>query len=306
MTRSKREKQKKSENLDHANKDDSKHDTLPTTTSGQKKTGNRSFVTCFPGLTPENFEQQVDKWTVADLRQRLVEQQQKQAHNRTRAPQDITDLTEIVCIGFEKRMLMVALMGGLPETVIWDLVNMGSKSSKPNRWIRFLAFSKLALAEKLPPRNDKSGWKARNQKLGRMWKELTSDERQVFSDPFFFALANLPDLSKVVIDDEDEEKEEDQSAQVPTPAVHQLSDEDKLKYQPLFDRMVNIEKVHITHGSPKSTSSMATLQLKSLAAFRKAHHAVSPQVLECKVALQINVQPSSSQLNARGTTSTTT
>ncbi|KAH9813415.1 hypothetical protein DFH28DRAFT_1096485 [Melampsora americana] len=251
---------------------------LASTTQPQGSKGD--FVSKYPSLTPENFERQLDKWTIADLRQEIIKQKSPFSHNRTRAPQEIRDLTSLIRIGYEKRILMAALMGGVPETVIWDLVNEGSKQGKPNKYTRFLAFCKDALAEKLPPRAEKEAWGERNRKIRDIWDNMTIDDKLIFEDPYFFSLANLPDHSKQVLhDNEDDEIEEDQSAQVSATQVHQLTEEEKSKYQPIFDRLVDIEKVHLIHGKPSTTSSIATLQLKSLAAFQKAHHSFA---VECQ------------------------
>jgi hypothetical protein len=97
-------------------------------------------------------------------------------------------------------------------------------------------------------------------------------------------LANLPDLSNIPLDDDDEPLETkdeeintslqhiDNSTVAPT--VHKLSDEEKSKYQPLFNDLVDAEKLHLCHGKPAPTTSVATLQKKSLVELRKAHHAV--------------------------------
>ncbi|EGG05196.1 uncharacterized protein MELLADRAFT_88277 [Melampsora larici-populina 98AG31] len=253
----------------------------PNPSSNQARSTQSAFTSCFPSLTPLTYEQQLENWTIADLRQAIADQKKNKSHNRTRAHQDIQNLIKIIRIGYEKRMLMAALMGGVSEAVIWDLVNVAPKTVGPNRYSRFLAFGKEALKEKLPPRSDHTGWKTRNQKLSDLWDDMSKDEKIIFEDPYFFALAKLPDWSKQPADTNScgEEIEEDQAAQVSAPQVHQLSEDERQKYQPLFDKLVDVQKVHTTHGEPTSSDSVSTLQLKSLAAFRKAHHSFA---VECQ------------------------
>lgn len=97
---------------------------------------------------------------------------------------------------------------------------------------------------------------------------------------FFFALAKIPNLSRPngtveLGNDNQPTEEEDISAQVTSPPIHQLSEEEEVIYRPIFDELVDVEKVHFNHGKPETSVSMASLQLKSLAAFRAAHHNVS-------------------------------
>ncbi|EGF97780.1 uncharacterized protein MELLADRAFT_84465 [Melampsora larici-populina 98AG31] len=122
----------------------------------------------------------------------------------------------------------------------------GARKGHANPWIRFLAFCPLALEVEYP---------------------------------FFFALANLPDLSNIPgIEDEPIENEDEVNLQhlddsISAPPVHQLTHEERQKYQPLFDELVNVEKLHLCHGQPSPTSSVATLQKRSLVELCKAHHA---------------------------------
>ncbi|KAH9808172.1 hypothetical protein DFH28DRAFT_1088085 [Melampsora americana] len=244
-----------------------------------------TFRSRFPGLELDNFEESLDDWTVVALRQTIA----KQGSTLSRAAPEIDALVKTIRLQYEKRMLMAALMGGLPEAVVWAIVRLlirsgvsdlgrgeGGRKGHSNCWIRFLGFCKLALEEKLPARANKQEWVTRNKKLSDIWQKLTKDEKMVFRDPFFFSLANLPDFSYIENDDvanaEEDLSMEHLEAEVPPPKVHRLSEADRLKYQPLFDRLVDVEKLHICHGRPEPTSSVTTLQKKSIAELRKAHH----------------------------------
>lgn len=134
----------------------------------------------------------------------------------------------------------------------------------------------------MPPRTDTEAWAARNQQLSELWNALTPDEKDIFRDPFFFACAGLPNLAltQPELEDDNDDNEEDPfgfqhlEANITAPKVHVLSEAEKAKYQPLFDRLVDVEKLHLSHGQPDQTQSIGTLQKKSLAELRKAHHDV--------------------------------
>ncbi|EGG09702.1 uncharacterized protein MELLADRAFT_95144 [Melampsora larici-populina 98AG31] len=250
-------------------------DPSPTQTNAKKS--NRVFQSQFPGLEFDTFEQELDNWSLVKLQEAL----QKQESRRTKVHKEVRDLVEIMRMEFEKRMLMIALMAGVPEVVIWKLVGLGSKTVKANPWIRFLSFCLKCLGTKMPERNDKDAWVARNQEMAEKWHDLSQDEQDVFKDPYFFALPNLPDYSTAVVgDDQGGEGDDDENGintnqfdgTTPAPKVHQLSEEEKAKYQPLFEKLVNVEKLHLSHGKPEKSTLVATLQKRSLVAVRKAHH----------------------------------
>ncbi|EGG10275.1 uncharacterized protein MELLADRAFT_94561 [Melampsora larici-populina 98AG31] len=90
---------------------------------GQTITQNKSsqpsiFRSRFPGLEMETFEDHLDDWTLVELRQHIA----KQGSKSSRPHQEIRTLVKSICLEYEKRMLMAALMGGVPEIVIWNLV----------------------------------------------------------------------------------------------------------------------------------------------------------------------------------------
>ncbi|KAH9814914.1 hypothetical protein DFH28DRAFT_894025 [Melampsora americana] len=237
----------------------------------------KTFCSRFPGLEIETFEDELPNYTLIGLREAI----KKQDSRRSKAHQDVKDLVKIVRMQFEKRILMISLMAGVPKVVIWNLVGLGSKKVKANPYVRYLSFCVDCLGEALPEREDKGGWSARNKEKSDRWKLLSDDQREIFKDPLFFALANLPDYSTSDLDNvasvlqEDEENDgvitTHSDIVIPAPKVHKLSDSDKLKYQPLFDSLVDIDKLHLSHGKPESTASVASLQKRSLLAVRKAH-----------------------------------
>lgn len=76
------------------------------------------FCSRFPSLELDTFQDQLDQWTIVQLRDAIV----KQDSRRSSAHKDIKDLVKLIRMDFEKRVLMVALMAGVPEVVIWNLM----------------------------------------------------------------------------------------------------------------------------------------------------------------------------------------
>ncbi|KAH9820117.1 hypothetical protein DFH28DRAFT_924624 [Melampsora americana] len=159
---------------------------------------------------------------------------------------------------FEKCILMIALMAGVMEDVIWNLVLVDGLANGH---------------QEMPDRIDKDAWVKQNQEMAEIWHDLNEDQQTVFKDPYFFSLANLPDYSITslpensdVIDDENENGFDTSNFDTASiaPKVHQLSDNDKAKYKPIFNELVNVEKVHFCR--------VGTLQKRSLIAVCKAHH----------------------------------
>ncbi|EGG07268.1 uncharacterized protein MELLADRAFT_85890 [Melampsora larici-populina 98AG31] len=225
------------------------------------------FRSQFPGFEMDNYEDFLDDWTVDELRENIA----KQGSRSSKAPKDVKSLVKTIRLEYEKRMLMAALMGGVPEVVVWNIVGEGPKKGKANPWMRFKSFCPLALAEQMPSRDDKKAWSAYNTKLSDIWNGFTVDQRDVFKDPLFLSLSNLPDLLDVPLENEDG-AELGQDATSVAPAVHKLTEDERLKYQPLFDDLVDVEKLQLSRGKPDTSKSIATLQQRSLSELKKAHH----------------------------------
>ncbi|KAH9808791.1 hypothetical protein DFH28DRAFT_993654 [Melampsora americana] len=249
------------------------------TNENNNKQSDKVFCSRFPGLELKTFEDKLDEWTITQLQDAIV----KQGSRRSKAHKDIKDLVKLLRLEFEERILMVALMADVPEVVIWNLMGFGKNKMKANPWIRFLSFCVKCLGNKLPERDDKEEWVSRNQRMAVNWNGLTKDEKDVFCDPYFFALAGLPDYNtiKTELDENDSNMDNDAvnvqhfDSSTVAPTVHKLSEEEKQKYQPLFERLVNVEKVHLSHGKPEPTPSIASLQKQSLLAVRKAHQDIA-------------------------------
>lgn len=133
--------------------------------------------------------------------------------------------------------------------------------------------------------------------------EYTDEQKSVFKDPYFWALAGLPDPDGwLVEDDEDWEDEEDDppaqvlneadetengdeddtpdqvvkaAAVIPAPQVHQLSADDEARLRPIFEELVDHKRIELNYGKPARTPSVGNIVAKGQAAFKQAHANVS-------------------------------
>lgn len=104
----------------HSNSEQNDDDDEPSSITTQQKSNKRNqpFVSRFPGLDLHDFEEHLGDWTLADLEDAI----EKQGSRSTKAPSEIKATVKSIRLEYEKKMLMAALMGGVPEAVIWKLV----------------------------------------------------------------------------------------------------------------------------------------------------------------------------------------
>ncbi|KAH9818879.1 hypothetical protein DFH28DRAFT_925644 [Melampsora americana] len=192
----------------------------PSKSASQKNTKISNIVESrFPGLEFDTFEQQLDNWTLTGLQETIT----AQGSTCSKVSREVKDLVKILRLEFEKHILMVALMAGVPKVVMWNL--LGDPPKLPN-------YSNALFAKS---------------------EDTETDENDIENG------VNINHFD----------------SPTPTPKVHILSEEEKNKYQPIFDRLVNVDKVHLCHGKPEPSPSVATLQKRSLLAVRKAHQEFS-------------------------------
>lgn len=86
--------------------------------SKKRPTTSTIFRSRFPGLEIEDFEQKLNAWTLVGLCEAIT----NQASKNSRPPREIKALVKGIRLQYEKQMLMAALMGGLPEVVVWNIV----------------------------------------------------------------------------------------------------------------------------------------------------------------------------------------
>lgn len=136
--------------------------------------------------------------------------------------------------------------------------------------------------------------------------ELTDEQKCVFKDPYFWALAGLPDPDGWLVEDDDDwvdedddppaqilnntsevdetnDLEEDESpdqvvkaaALIPAPQVHRLSAQDEARLRPVFEDLVDRKRIELNYGKPAQSGSVSNIVTKGQAAFKQAHANVS-------------------------------
>ncbi|KAA1069619.1 hypothetical protein PGT21_029930 [Puccinia graminis f. sp. tritici] len=182
----------------------------------------------FVGLTVANFESQLPKWSIYQLRQALHKSKDPPAN---RIPPEVQDALTLLQQNYIKSKLMLAAIGNVSE----ETVNKSLGENKPSRrkcaWNRFLAFSLESANTPVPPKGVSIGWEERNQHLGEVWSSLTEDEKDVFSPKVFQYFSKIPCRFGEEEDDDEDEAEPD------------LTSEEIELYQPLYTKLFNQEKV---------------------------------------------------------------
>jgi hypothetical protein len=97
----------------------------------------------------------------------------------------------------------------------------------------------------VPPKGCSIGWEERNVHLGEAWQELSTDEKMVFDPRIFSYFSKLPIYTE---EDEEENENDENPADLLTP-------EEEALYQPLYDKLVNHEKVALVADKPGERGS---------------------------------------------------
>lgn len=107
-----------SNDISSSREEDNENTQDRTEDGSNPKKSSTIFQSRFPGLELDTFEDELDNWTLIELQEAIL----SQGSRRSTAPKDIKKIVQVVRLEFEKRILMIALMAGVPEIVIWNLV----------------------------------------------------------------------------------------------------------------------------------------------------------------------------------------
>ncbi|EFP91139.2 uncharacterized protein PGTG_16884 [Puccinia graminis f. sp. tritici CRL 75-36-700-3] len=152
---------------------------------------------------------------------------------------------------------MLALIGNVAEKTVTKFLGENKPPRRKSGWNRFAAFSLESLKYPVPPKGASEGWEERNIEIGKAWKLLDVDEKAVFSARIFQHFSGIP------CDFEDEAEDDEEESDLTT-------DEIEL-YKPLYDKLVNIEKVNIVaaKGSECQGENTSQTYKKALSATLK-------------------------------------
>ncbi|PLW44489.1 hypothetical protein PCASD_11465 [Puccinia coronata f. sp. avenae] len=167
-----------------------------------------------PNLTLNNYESQLALWSEKQLSEVLS----KQTNQSNRIPPKVQEALRFHKMNYTKLKLMLALIG-----------NVSAKTVKS--WLQASADIPV------PPKGCPHGWDNCNGDVGKAWRELSKEEKEVFDAKVFQHFSKLP-----IPDDPDEEDNEDEETDT---TQSKLSTEEELLYQPLYNKLVNHKKVKL-------------------------------------------------------------
>ncbi|KAA1078511.1 hypothetical protein PGTUg99_050041 [Puccinia graminis f. sp. tritici] len=233
-TSGKRQPNHTDEDTDENTDEDDHHDTTPEPTATQQ---HRSSATesgqCNSGsnniqLTLDNFESQLDNWSILQLRQTLNKNKDTRSN---RIPPEVQDRLTLLQKNYTKSKLMLGLIGNISEGTVNKWLGENKPARRKSGWNRYVAFSVESANTPVPPPGCSIGWEERNVHLGEAWALLSEEEKDVFSPVIFQYFSKIPCQPDTGDDDEDTEIE--------------LTPEEIELYQPLYAKLVNQEKVDL-------------------------------------------------------------
>ncbi|KAA1129300.1 hypothetical protein PGTUg99_025268 [Puccinia graminis f. sp. tritici] len=223
-------------------------------TSKNQHTSNRPPQDEEVGFDLDNFESHLESWSLSELRATL---QKKKHGTSNRISPEVQERLELLQQNYMKSKLMLALIGNVAEKTVTKFLGENKPPRRKSGWNRFAAFSLESLKYPVPPKGASEGWEERNIEIGKAWKLLDVDEKAVFSARIFQHFSGIP----CNFEDEPEDDEEESDL---------TTDEIEL-YKPLYDKLVNIEKVNIVaaKGSECQGENTSQTYKKALSATLK-------------------------------------
>ncbi|KAH9455457.1 hypothetical protein Pst134EA_022920 [Puccinia striiformis f. sp. tritici] len=195
------------------------------------------------GFTLDNFEAHLTSWTEPSLRQALANRKK----NSNRIPPEVLEVLNYYKLNYRKIKLMLALIGRVSEKTINASLGEDKPTRKKCGWNRFQAFSVKSAETPVPPRGSSVGWDERNTTLGDAWRALATNQKEVFDARIFAYFSKLPIHFNFEHDDKEPDEDgspstdENQTKDLLTPA-------EKALYEPLYEDLVNHEKVKLVSG----------------------------------------------------------
>ncbi|POV98727.1 hypothetical protein PSTT_14221, partial [Puccinia striiformis] len=193
-------------------------------------------------FTLENYESLLDQWSDKQLRDVLG----KQNDLSNQIPPEIKEALEFHKMNYTKIKSALALIGNVSMKMVNSWLGEDKPSRRKSCWNRFVAFSKESAITPVPPKGSPYGWDERNGHLGFTWKTtLSADERMVFNARIFRHFSKIPIAYEVRT-----------RAMKVQSRISSPPDEEAL-YQPLYEHLVNHEKVKlmISGKIPDSSSN---------------------------------------------------
>ncbi|PLW20501.1 hypothetical protein PCANC_20615 [Puccinia coronata f. sp. avenae] len=164
-------------------------------------------------FTLENYESQLDVWS----EKQLLDVLSKQTNQSNCIPPKVQEALRFHKMNATKLKLMLALIGNVLAKMV-------------NSWLRASADIPV------PPKGCPHGWDNCNGDVGKAWRALSEKEKEVFKAKVFRHFSKLP-----IPDDPDEEDDNNNE----TDTFQATISHEELIYQPLYEKLVNHDKVNL-------------------------------------------------------------
>ncbi|EGG10270.1 uncharacterized protein MELLADRAFT_94567 [Melampsora larici-populina 98AG31] len=218
-----------------------------------------------PDITLQNYHKVQKHWPL----ERIQEQLKKQTSSNHQISAAVLAEGQAVLGAFEQSLHMIAMVSGVNIDVLKRSLGLLGGTHADNSWHRWLSFAIAANKIAMPARGDPAAsdiLTMRNQANSKTYRALKKDEVAVFTAEVFYALGGYPDYSAISISD-DADVFGDSSALVPE--VPKLSPADENRYRPLYEKLVDQDKVARDRELHTPGSSACKEEKRSLQSFKK-------------------------------------
>ncbi|KAH9809782.1 hypothetical protein DFH28DRAFT_904164 [Melampsora americana] len=224
-------------------------------------------------ITLKNYHQAKAFWPLG----RIQEQLDKQKSSNHQLSEAVIAEGQAVLQNLEHTLHMIAMVAHVSVIKLKRNLGLLGGSHGENAWHRWLSFA--LEANKIRSHPDASNMlTARNQANSKTYQALDDDEYNVFTAPIFYALGGYPDYSSVIVT-EDENVFGDASILVPE--VPKLSPEDEARYRPIYEKLVDLDKVARDRMLNTPAVSTQREERRSLQCFKKIAQHVNYYVIAC-------------------------
>ncbi|KAH9822661.1 hypothetical protein DFH28DRAFT_1049940 [Melampsora americana] len=211
-----------------------------------------------------NYHTQKAFWPLPRIEERLALQSCK--NNSQPSPLILAEAKALYG-AFIHNISMLAMVGDIGLDTLKAKLGLKGGSCETSTWDQFLAFAKAANQLPMPTQGDPNAsaiLTARNQANKEAYDRLSEDELMLFTPRVFFALGGYPDYSQISVDD----YQDCSDSEVLIPEVPKLTEDEEALYRPLYQKIINLEKVSQDREKNK-THSTSHMEQRSLQAFKK-------------------------------------
>ncbi|EGG04892.1 uncharacterized protein MELLADRAFT_88472 [Melampsora larici-populina 98AG31] len=216
-------------------------------------------------ITLQNYHQAKKDWPLARIQAQL-DKQKKSNHQLSAA---VISEGQAILEDLDHTLHMIAMVSGVGIKKLKRSLGLLGGTHGENPWHRWLSFAIDANKVSMPPRGDPNAsdqLTSRNQVNSRTYQALDDDQYDVFTSRVFYALGGYPDYSAITIT-EDDGVFGDVSTLVPE--IPKLSEEEELRYRPLYDKLVDKDKVEKDRKLNTPAASACKEEKRSLQSIKK-------------------------------------